>query len=134
MMQIDLQKAYDMVNWDALECILKEIGVPQQFIRWIMIAVTTVSYRFNVNGCHSNLLQAKRGLRQGDPMSPLLFVIVMEYLNRILYDMQKNPNFNHHAKCEKLSITNLAFADDLLLFSRGDPISVDLMVKAFKNK
>lgn len=133
MMQIDLQKAYDMVNWDALECILKEIGVPQQFIRWIMIAVTTVSYRFNVNGCHSNLLQAKRGLRQGDPMSPLLFVIVMEYLNRILYDMQKNPNFNHHAKCEKLSITNLAFADDLLLFSRGDPISVDLMVKAFKN-
>ncbi|XP_058749651.1 uncharacterized protein LOC131622632 [Vicia villosa] len=50
MMQVDLQKAYDMVNWNALDCILREIGFPNQFIRWITTGVTTVSYKFNING------------------------------------------------------------------------------------
>lgn len=67
MMQIDLKKAYDMVHWDALECILKEVGMPQQFIRWVMLDVSVVSFRFNINGCRSNLLQAKCGIHQGVP-------------------------------------------------------------------
>ena len=116
MIQIDMQKAYDMVDWRALDCILQEIGIPNKFKKWIMLTVTTVSYRFNVNGSMSTLLQAQRGIRQGDPISPYLFVITMEYMHRCLHQMQMNPNFNHHPKCEKLQITNLAFADDLLLF------------------
>ncbi|CAK8567986.1 unnamed protein product [Lathyrus sativus] len=51
----------------------------------------------------------------------------MEYLNKSLHKMQKNSNFNHYAKCESLKITNLAFADDFLLFARGDYISVEMM-------
>lgn len=65
-------------------------------------------------------------------MSPLLFVIIMVYLNIFLNKMQKDPNFNHHTKYEKLSLTNLAFADDVLMFSRGDLAFVELMVKALK--
>lgn len=71
MMQLDLHKAYDMVNWRAMECILKEIGLPMQFVSWIMTGVSTVSYRFNVNGTYSDIMQAKRGIRQGDPMSQI---------------------------------------------------------------
>ena len=52
----------------------------------------------------------------------------MEYLNKLLFKMQKNPDFNHHAKCERLSITNLAFADDVLLFARGDCGSIKLIM------
>lgn len=122
MMQIDLQKAYDMVNWKALRSILMEIGILRQFIGWIMASVSTVTYKFNVNGEYTNFLQEKRGIRQRDPISPLLFVIIMEYMNRLMYKMQTNPNFNHHAKCEKLNLTNLIFVDDLLLFFRGDMI------------
>ncbi|CAK8573977.1 unnamed protein product [Lathyrus sativus] len=96
-----------------------------------MIIVTSVTYKFNINGYHTKTIQAKRGLRQGDPISPLLFVIIMEYLNRYFRKMQKNPNFNHHAECEKLHITNLSFADNLLLFSRGDSMSVELIMEAF---
>ncbi|CAK8574090.1 unnamed protein product [Lathyrus sativus] len=55
----------------------------------------------------------------------------MECLNRYLFKMQQNSNFNCHPKCEKLNITNLCFADDLLLFSRGDKNSVDLMMAAY---
>lgn len=55
----------------------------------------------------------------------------MEYLNIPLYKIQKNPDFNHHAKCEKLQITNLTFVDKLLLFSIGDLKSIKLMMNAF---
>ncbi|CAK8569484.1 unnamed protein product [Lathyrus sativus] len=78
MIQLDLQNAYDVVNWNGLECVLKEIYVPNQFTNWIMAGITTVSYKFNINWELSNFLQDKRGITQGDPISPLLFVIVMK--------------------------------------------------------
>ena len=120
-----------MVNWDALECFMKEIGIPNQFVRRVMLTVTSVTYKFNINGHHTRTIQVKCGIRQRDPISPLLFVIIMEYLNKCLRKMHRNPNFNHHAKCEKFHITNLSFAYDLLLFSRGDYVSNNLMMEAF---
>ncbi|XP_058782964.1 uncharacterized protein LOC131657602 [Vicia villosa] len=127
MVQLDLQKAYDMVDWGSLESILQEVGLPRQFVSWIMTTVTTISYRFKINGAYTDRMEARRDIRQEDPLSPLLFVITMEYLNRLLVQMQENPNFNHHSKCERLQITNLTFADDFLLFARGDQGSVELM-------
>ncbi|CAK8544456.1 unnamed protein product [Lathyrus sativus] len=92
-----------------------------------MTAVTTISYRFNINGNYTDKVEAKRGIRQGDPLSPLLFVIIMEYFSRMLVRMQKNLDFNHHFRCEKLQLTHLTFADDLLLFSRGDKGSMEIL-------
>lgn len=80
MMQMDIQKTYGTIDWKAMECVLNEIGFPSQFTKWIMIDVASVSYRFNINGDDTSIMQAKRGLRQGDPISPLLFVIMMKYL------------------------------------------------------
>jgi hypothetical protein len=136
MMQLDLQKAYDTVDWFALQHILREIGLPNQFIQWVMLGVTSVSYKFNIHGRYTSFMKARRGLRQGDPISPLLFVIVMEYLHRILQQLTKVPDFNLHSKCENLNIINLSFADDLLIFTRGDIVSVDLVMaklRAFSN-
>ncbi|XP_058733586.1 uncharacterized protein LOC131605219 [Vicia villosa] len=127
MIQLDLQKAYDMLNWRALETILQEMGIPSQFAKWIMNGVTTVTYRYNINGEHSKLMKAERGIRQGDPISPYLFVIVMEYMSRLLKQMQENPQFRHHSKCKKLGLTHLTFADDILLLARGDLCSVSLL-------
>ncbi|CAI8585912.1 unnamed protein product [Vicia faba] len=131
MLQMDLHKAYDIVEWSALEAILNELSFPHMFIKWIMITVTTVSYRYHVNGELSNLVLPKRGLRQGDPLSPFIFVIVMEYVYRALQKLNQVPNLNFHPKCEKSSIINLSFVDDLLLFTRGDPMSVRLVMNAF---
>lgn len=64
-------------------------------------------------------------------MSPRFFIVIMEYLNIALYIMQLDPDFNHHAKYEKLNIVNLSFPDDVLLFSREDTRSIELMMSAF---
>lgn len=123
--------AYDMVEWDSIEHILMESGLPMRFIDWTMTTIRTVSYRFNVNGNYIVIIEAKRGIRQGDPISPLLFVLVMEYLTRHLQQLDRILNFNYHTKCEKMKITNLSFADDLLLLSRGNNKSIELMIDTF---
>lgn len=122
---------YDTVEWVALEASLKELGIPSRFIRWVMLTVSTVSYKFLINGETTQYLQAKRWLRQGNPLSPLLFVIVMEYLHRPLQKLSHIPDFTFHSKCERLHIVNLSFADDLLLFARGDTQSVALVMSIF---
>ncbi|XP_058776403.1 uncharacterized protein LOC131650721 [Vicia villosa] len=129
--QMDIQKAYDTVEWHALESIMREMSFPPTFVDWIMICVRTVSYKYVINGKPSPSIQAKRGLRQGDPISPLLFVLIMEYLHRSLRKLQYTPSFHFHPKCKKLGITNLCFADDLMMFSRGDPTSVQTMMQEF---
>lgn len=70
------------LDWGALERTMLELGLPGLFVKWIMKCVTAVSYKFLINGQHSSLVKAKRGLRQGDLTSPLLFVLVMEDLGR----------------------------------------------------
>lgn len=62
----------------------------------------------------------------------MLFVIVMEYLHRSLNDLKRSPNFNFHSKCKKLNLIDMSFADDLLLFTRGDVVFVNLAIERFK--
>ncbi|CAL5203838.1 unnamed protein product [Lathyrus oleraceus] len=132
-MQMDVQKSYDSMDWNALETIFKEINFPRMFTNWITLLVTIVSYRFTINGEHTKIMKANRGLRQGDRMSLLLFVIVMEYMHKILHKLKYIPNFIFQSKCEKLHIINISFVDDLLLFARGDSTSVKLLMKAFND-
>lgn len=129
MLQLDIQKADDTVDWFALENILKELGFPNKFTRWLMVAVTTVSYRLNIGGMHTITMKARRSLKQGDPICHILFIAVMEYLHRSMHKLSKIPDLNFHAKCEKLQIVNISFTDDLLLFARGDCNSIELLME-----
>jgi len=64
-----------------------------------MTCMKTVSYSLLINGNPCPAFKAKKGLRQGDPISPYLFVLVMEYFSRSLKKMAKNTNFKFHLKC-----------------------------------
>ncbi|XP_075111593.1 uncharacterized protein LOC142181865 [Nicotiana tabacum] len=85
------------------------------------------------SGLNCGTLSGKKGLRQGDPMSPYLFVLVMEYLNRVLKKLKDNPDFNYHLKCSRNNITHKCFADDLIMCCRADRVSIRLAMDRFNH-
>ncbi|KAJ0800754.1 putative RNA-directed DNA polymerase [Helianthus annuus] len=129
--KIDIQKAYGTVNWDFLELILTRFGFHQKMVKWIMTCVTTVSYSVSINGNLHGYFKGKRGLRQGDPMSPYLFTLIMEVLSLLLRQAANN-SYKYHALCAKEKIINVSFADDLFIFVHGDVVSVRKIKKALE--
>lgn len=91
MLKVDMQKAYDSLEWPFLKQIMSALGFPNQFVGWIMMCITTVSYSIMVNGKPTERFKARKGLRQGDSLSPYLFVLSMEYLCRLLKSSKENP-------------------------------------------
>ncbi|GJX36941.1 putative RNA-directed DNA polymerase [Tanacetum coccineum] len=129
--KIDIQKAYDMVNWKLLEDILVAFGFHSNMVKWIMACVTNTSFSININGNLHGYFKGKRGLRQGDPMSPYLFTLVMEIVTLILKrKVQEDGNFTYHHKCGRQKIINICFADDLIMFARGDVQSARILMEA----
>ena len=108
------------MDWSFLQDMLVAFNFPPQFIKIVMVCITSTQYYLLVNGSPSDIFAPKRGLRQGDPMSPLLFVIGMEYTSRLMIRVSSDRMFNFHPRCRRLSLNHLAFADDLILFSKGD--------------
>lgn len=92
MMKIDLKKAYDTVCWNFVEKLLFGLGFPAKFVHWVMVCITTAKFSIRLNGELFGYFKSGRGLRQGDPMSPLIFVLVMDYLARTLKVASSQPS------------------------------------------
>ncbi|XP_021985901.1 uncharacterized protein LOC110882124 [Helianthus annuus] len=123
--KIDIQKAYDTVSWSFLKAILIRFGFDQRMVQRIMMCVSTASYSLSVNGNLHGFFKGKRGLRQGDPMSPYLFTLIMEVLSLLLQQAADvNSSFKFHHQCAKQRIINVSFADDLFIFVHADICSV----------
>ncbi|KAL2251925.1 UNVERIFIED_CONTAM: hypothetical protein Sindi_2314800 [Sesamum indicum] len=120
-LKVDIRKAYDTVEWDFLLAVLQLFGFPRTFTKWIEECVTTASFSIGLNGNPHGFLAGARGLRQGDPLSPYLFLLVMEVLHLgFLQLIEQDMQFTYHWKCESAKVFLLGFADDLLLFCRAD--------------
>ncbi|XP_074313496.1 uncharacterized protein LOC141648671 [Silene latifolia] len=131
-LKVDIRKAFDSVSWDFLSSCLTLFGFPEKFRKWILACVTTSHFSLSINGSIEGVFPGKRGLRQGDPLSPYLFVICMEVLSRLLRNLPIHPGFSYHPKCVQVKLTHLIFADDLLVFTRGDLPSVLAVDKCLK--
>ncbi|GKF84427.1 RNA-directed DNA polymerase, eukaryota, reverse transcriptase zinc-binding domain protein, partial [Tanacetum coccineum] len=93
-----------------------------------MMCIRTVKFSININGESCSFFNGGRGLRQGDPMSPYLFTMVMEFFTLVMEkNVRNSPDFNYYFGCKQLKITHICFADDLLVFCHGDPSSVRLI-------
>ncbi|KAL2251910.1 UNVERIFIED_CONTAM: hypothetical protein Sindi_2313300 [Sesamum indicum] len=127
-LKVDIRKAYDTVEWDFLLAVLQLFGFPQTFTRWIEECVTTAAFSIGINGNPHGFFTGARGLRQGDPLSPYLFVLVMEVLHLgLLQLIEQDLQFSFHWKCEPAKVFQLGFADYLLLFCRADLDSLRIL-------
>uniref|UniRef100_A0A7C9AA13 Reverse transcriptase domain-containing protein n=1 Tax=Opuntia streptacantha TaxID=393608 RepID=A0A7C9AA13_OPUST len=120
--KLDIEKAYDHVSWSFLLEILDKMRFPSKWRKWISFCISTVRFSILINGEPAGFFSSSRGLRQGDPLSPLLFILVMEALSKLALKAVEEGFLegvkisNSHS--EGVLISHLLFADDTLFFCK----------------
>eukprot|EP00253_Pinus_taeda_P009348 PITA_09348 len=116
-LKIDLKKAYDCVDWGFLRILLAKIGLRSKGIEWVMACVENVHYSVIINGIPSSFFKAERGLCQGCPLSPLLFILVMNTLSLQINRAVADKQFRPVKVCKDIYLSHNLFVDDILIFA-----------------
>jgi hypothetical protein len=118
--KLDFSKAYDRVDWEFLQEVMQKMGFAHRWVDWIMACVTSVRYQVKFNGTLLDSFWPYRGLRQGDPLSPFLFLLVADGLSTLLQSEVEAKTIDPIRICRRApSISHLLFADDSLLFFKA---------------
>ncbi|KAL0355322.1 UNVERIFIED_CONTAM: putative mitochondrial protein [Sesamum radiatum] len=126
-LKLDLSKAYDRVEWYFLERVLLRLGFDSRFVELIMMCVTSVSFSFMLNGMPFENLQPGRGLRQGDPLSPYLFLFCTEAFSGMIRQAEEGAIHGVRVCRNGPRVTHLLFADDTLIFCDANCESLELI-------
>ena len=124
MLKVDLKKAFDSIRWDFILATLRAIEFPEQYIIWIEECITTPTFSVTVNGVSDGYYKSTKGLRQGDPLSPYLFVLAMEVFSRLLSSRFNSGLITYHPKAAETDLSHLMFADDVMIFFDGGAASL----------
>lgn len=117
----DMSKAYDRVKWSFMEALLLKLGFAQLWVDRIMKCISSVSYQVLINGTAKGNIKPMRGLRQGDPLSPFLFILCTEVLISHIKHSESTLNLTGMKIARACPpISHLLFADDSLFFCRAD--------------
>jgi hypothetical protein len=115
-LKLDFAKAFDSINWDSLDAILRVRGFPEKWCTWMQAIFDTSRSAVVLNGIPGRWICCRRGLRQGDPLSPYLFLLVTDVLQRMI---QHNEVLEHPI-WDGMPPVVLQYADDTLILFRAD--------------
>ncbi|KAI0493539.1 hypothetical protein KFK09_023657 [Dendrobium nobile] len=115
-LKLDIAKAYDNINWNFIYKMLQFFGFDGKFISLICTCIESPFFSIILNGnCHG-FFKSSHGLRQGDPLSPAIFILAVDYLSRGINDLfSKFPNL-YYRTMGGIKISHLCFADDFIVF------------------
>jgi hypothetical protein len=115
--KVDFEKAYDSVDWGYLDAVMQKMAFSVLWRKWIKECVSTATASILVNGSPTDQFPLQRGLRQGDPLSPFLFLLAAEGLNVMMTSAVRNNFFTGITVGNSISVvaSHLQFADDTLL-------------------
>ncbi|KAM6597211.1 uncharacterized protein LOC133034424 [Cannabis sativa] len=131
-LKLDMAKAFDRVDWHYLESIMFHFNFPPRFVSLIMKCIATTSLSFLINGSVCGSLQPSRGLRQGDPLSPYLFILCAEGISALLRAKQDIGLLKGIAISRTApSLSHLFFADDSLIFCTANRVYCLALQDAF---
>jgi hypothetical protein len=134
--KMDLSKAYDRVDWKFLEGILLKLGFDRIWVSRIMTCVSSVKFSIVVNGQLTETFTPFRGLRQGHPLSPYLFLFVAESLTKVINSAVQTNKLQEFKICRMSpGISHLMFMDDCLLFfwaSQEQSVAIKDVISAFE--
>jgi ribonuclease HI len=120
-LKIDISKAYDKVEWSFLKGVLVRMGFSDTWVQWMMLCVSSVNYSALVNFEKVGPIHPGRGLRQGDPLSPYLFIMVAEGLTSLIKKAVASGDLHGVKICRGAPmVSHLLFADDCFIFCRSN--------------
>ena len=129
-LKLDISKAYDQVEWPFLHGVMSKLGFLERWISRVMECVTTLSFSILINGKPYGNISPSRGLRQGDPLSPYLFLLCVEGFTSLLTRAEMEGRITGVSICRRApTISNLLFADDSLLFCQTAHREVEEITK-----
>lgn len=126
----DMSKAYDRIEWSFVKEVLSQQGFDPLCISWIMTCIESVSYSFLINGVPQGSVKPSRGLRQGDPLSPHIFILCTEVLSALCAKGHADGSLpGVRVSRHSPSINHLLFADDTMFFCKSKAACVSALMR-----
>ncbi|KAL5582475.1 hypothetical protein UlMin_014917 [Ulmus minor] len=116
-LKLDMSKAFDRVEWAFIDAVMRKIGFSDGWVRKIMNCISSVYFSFILNGEVNGMIMPERGLRQGDPLFPFLFLFCSEGFSYLLKKMEVEGRIHGlRFGCRDLFVSHILYADDNFIF------------------
>ncbi|GJT65778.1 RNA-directed DNA polymerase, eukaryota [Tanacetum coccineum] len=126
--KIDFEKAYDSVRWDYLDDVLNKFGFGTKWRGWIQTCLSSSRGSILVNGSPTGEFQFQKGLKQGDPLSPFLFILVMESLHLSFQKVIDEGLFKGVSVSSSLQLSHLFYADDVIFMGQWSDSNITTII------